>query len=200
MPNVNLIYEQRLAVRLGEQKVRMAFWAFTGSAVVLVMAYGYLLFSKEMARSEMTRLNADSQKLHPLVAQIEANKKLEEATKPKEDTLANAQKTSDRWNRILAHLARQTPTDTWLTSFRSTIPEEGKPIVLTLNGMARSQQPVSEFILRAQNAQDLENVTLHFTQEKQQLNERQVEFELAADIAGTAEAKPVKKPEEASQS
>jgi len=49
-----------------------------------------------------------------------------------------------------------------------------------------------------QNSKDLENVNLKFTQEKLINTFKAVEFEVTADIVGTAESKPKIQEEEAS--
>ena len=71
-----------------------------------------------------------------------------------------------------------------------------KPISITLNGVSKAQEPIAEFMLRVQNAQDLENVAFHYTQEKVGATGRAVEFELAADITGTLQQKPKEEPKE----
>jgi Tfp pilus assembly protein PilN len=196
MPLINLIQEQRLARKRNEAKARSFFLVFVGSAVASVAGYGFFLFQTDSLGREKAQLEAQIQKNTPLVKQIEDNDKLYGQLSPRLQTLEDAQTVSGRWGRILTHLSHQTPGSTWLTAMRVQAADSTKPISLSVQGVAPGQAPISEFILRLQNCKDLENVSLKYSQEKViQLN-KAVEFEVTADIVGTAEAKPKEEKDE----
>jgi Tfp pilus assembly protein PilN len=120
--------------------------------------------------------------------QIDACNTAENSLKPKLLTLIEAQKVSDKWEDILARLQTQTPSDTWLTGLQCPPATDDKPIDLVFTGTATAQQPISEFILRAQNQPYLDAVTLHFTQEKRSATGgRAIDFEMGAQITNSAD-------------
>lgn len=190
MPWINLIQEQTLLERANARKARMFLFAFAGAFGVSVTAVGFLTFQLDTLNGEVSRLNAKTQRVAPLIRQVDDSKNELAVMGPKLTTLEDAQKTSARWSRILEHLTRQTPPQTWLTTMRCTVTDPTKPINVTLAGLSFRQELVGEFILRLQGCTDLENVALKFTQEKMISTTRNIEFEVSADIAGTAEAKP----------
>jgi Tfp pilus assembly protein PilN len=196
MPFINLIQEQRLAAKRLEQQTRISFFSFAGAAVAVVGAYGFLLFNSSNAASEEARLRGERQKLEPSIGKIEQNRKDLAALQPRLKTLEDAQTVSTRWARLLDHLKFQTPKDTWLTAMRSTAADPAKPITVTFAGMGFAQDPIAEFILRMQNAQDIENVNLVFTNEKMIQQTRAIEFQVSGDIVGTAEQKAKDKTDE----
>lgn len=190
MPFINLIQEQRLAALRLERQARISFFSFAGAALATVGGYGFLLFMNTSSAGEEARLRADRQKLAPVVEQIEANQNQLSTLEPRLKTLEDAQLISSRWSRILAHLKHQMPPHTWLTSIRCTATDPAQPIGVSFHGMGMAQNPIAEFILRMQNAEDLENVNLRFTAEKLVQNTKGIEFEVAGTIVGTAEQKP----------
>lgn len=192
MPYINLIQEQRAAAHKNEQQARVAFFAFVGCAVATVCAYGYLAFEKELIRSQVARIQADEQKLDPLLKKIDANQKAADTFRPRLDTLKQAQLDSDRWARLMSHLQIQTPPTVWLTRIHCDQQDAQKPVQVVMNGLCPKQEPVGEFMLRVQNERDLDNVNLRYTQEKQEPHRRLVDFEIGADLTGTAEAPPKK--------
>lgn len=190
MPLINLIQEQRLARRRNEGKARTFFFVFVGSAVASLGGFGYFFLQSEGLAREKTQLEAQIAKSAPLVKQIEEYQTQYGQLAPRLKTLEDAQLVSNRWGRILTHIATQTPSPTWLTALRVQGSDAAKPINLSVQGVSPNQEPISEFILRLQNSKDLENVGLKYSQEKMMQRTKAVEFEVTADIVGTAEAKP----------
>ncbi|MCC7229567.1 MAG: PilN domain-containing protein [Fimbriimonadaceae bacterium] len=190
MPLINLIQEQRLARRRNEGKARTFFFVFVGSAVASLGGFGYFFLQSEGLAREKTQLEAQIAKSAPLVKQIEEYQAQYGQLAPRLKTLEDAQLVSNRWGRILTHIATQTPSPTWLTALRVQGSDAAKPINLSVQGVSPNQEPISEFILRLQNSKDLENVGLKYSQEKMMQRTKAVEFEVTADIVGTAEAKP----------
>lgn len=189
MPLINLIQEQRLAARKNEQRARGFFLAFAVTFVGTVGAYGLVFIQSESLKSEAARLRNQIQTNEPLVAEIDKNEAELSKLSPRLKTLEDAQLISERWNRILKHVATQTPANTWLTALRASGGDATKPIAISLIGMGPSQDPIGEFILRMQNSTDLQNVTLKYTQEKLAVA-KAIEFEVTADIVGTADEAP----------
>ena len=190
MPLINLIQEQRLARRRNEAKARSFFFVFIGSAVASLAGFGYFWLEGESLGREKSQLEQQIQKNAPLVKQIDEYQSQYGILSPRLKTLEDAQLVSGRWARILTHVATQTPSPTWLTAMRVSASDSSKPISLSVQGVSPGQEPISEFILRLQNSKDLENVGLKYSQEKMMQMTKAVEFEVTADIVGTAEAKP----------
>jgi Tfp pilus assembly protein PilN len=189
MPYINLIQEQRLQAQANERKARSLFFTFVGVLVASVSTYGYLTMESVFVSRQASVVEAQNKQNEPLVKQIEANGKALAELTPKLKTLEDAKIITDRWNRILNHLAVQTPEDAWLTGIRCSGSDPTKPIQVSFLGISTAQSTVGEFILRLQNQSDLENVNLDHTNEKYISDDKAFEFKVDADIAGTAEQK-----------
>ncbi len=189
MPLINLIQEQRLAVKRNEAKARAFFFTFAAVAVGSVGLYGFVVFESERAQSEEARLKNQLRKNQPLVDQMEQNSKSTASLSPRLKTLEDAQVSTDRWSKILHHIATQTPGSAWLTAMRTMAVDPSKPISVSFVGVATAQAPIGEFMERLQNSTDLEAVTLKYSQEKLAGGLKGTEFEISADIAGSLEQK-----------
>lgn len=192
MPLINLIEEQRQEAKRLDSKVRLAFLTFVGTAGLSAVGFGFMLFRAESIAGDVARLKADAQKLKPLTTEIKANQKVLDELTPRLKTLEDAQATSARWDRILAHLARNTPSPLWLTDMRATFNDPTKPVQTSFVGLSEHLEPVGEFIMRLQACSDLENVNLKYAQEKVAAQGKGIEFAIDASVTGTAEEKPKK--------
>jgi Tfp pilus assembly protein PilN len=190
MPLINLIQEQRLATKRAERKARAFFLGFACCTVASIGSYGFVAFQSETLEHQASKLRAERQRNEPLMKQIEENVKMYGELSPRLKTLEDAQAVSARWDRIMQHVAQNTPKATWLTALRVTATDPTKAINISLVGMAPAQEPIGEFILRMQNSADLESVNLKYSQEKLVQTTKAIEFEVTADIVGTADAKP----------
>ena len=166
MPLINLIQEQRLAIKRAERTARAYFLSFACTAVASVGAYGFVLYQSETLENQAAKLRAERQRNEPLMKQIEANLKEYGELSPRLNTLVGAQEVSARWGRVMQHIAQNTPPNAWLTAMRVTASDPTKPISVSFVGVAPAQEPIGEFILRVQNCKDLEAVNLKYTQEK----------------------------------
>jgi Tfp pilus assembly protein PilN len=198
MPLINLIQDQRLQIRQTERRARAYFFAFVGSTILGVTAYGFLLFLTEVQLTEKSRLEAATQKNAPITKETEANTRLVNQMAPRVQTLEDAQLTTDRWGRILSHLATNTPKGVWLTAVRASATDPEKPIEVSFVGIGDTQDRVGELIMRIQNSSDLEDVNLRFTQEKLVQQGRGIEFDVKAGIVGTVEKRAKNEDKEAS--
>src|SRR5205823_258108 len=105
---------------------------------------------------------------------------------PRLATLENAQLTTGHWSRILDHLSRQTPDETWLTGVRCQDSDPTKAVEVTFAGISTRQEHIGDLILRLQNCPDLGNVALRFTAEKPaSATEHDINFEVTSEIKGT---------------
>ena len=73
MPLINLIQEQRLSSRREERRGRLFFMSFVGSAVASAAAFGFLLFQTDSASAEVAKLEAQAQRMAPLLDEIDRN-------------------------------------------------------------------------------------------------------------------------------
>jgi len=192
MPIINLIQEQRLQAARQEQRTRIAFLTFVGAASLAAFGYGIIFYERSSLQSEISRQTEELNKTKPVVDQIDKINADMSQLKPRLDSLTDASKQTDTWAHILTNLQTQTPAATWLTGLQSTGSDKAKPIQVTLMGSAFAQEPIAEFVLRVQNDPDLENVALHFTQQKKAANGATIDFEIGGDIAGTADQKTTK--------
>lgn len=187
MPLINLIQEQRLAEKKNEQAARLFFMTFAASAVFSIVGLGFLTYLRESAEGEQAALKAKAQELKPTLDEIDSNLGEYAKLAPRVKTLEDAQETTNRWNRIMAHLSTQTPTETWLTQIRAFQSDPKQPVQVSFIGLSTKQELIGEYILRLQGCADLLNVGLKFSQEKNVQLGRQLEFEVSADIDGTVE-------------
>ncbi|MEZ0325286.1 MAG: PilN domain-containing protein [Fimbriimonas sp.] len=189
MPYINLIQEQRASSRKNEVRARAGFFTFVGVGVVSVLSYGGLFLKNADLKDKEASLVLELQRLEPMKKQIEANKEIESGLQPRLVSLEEAQQLTDRWIHILNHFTTQTPKNTWLTNVRSAANDPQKGVMVSLIGMSTSQDPVGEFMQRVQNEPNLTGVNLKYTNEKPTLGGPAIEFELEAEVAGTAPKK-----------
>ena len=186
MPHINLIHEQRAAIRRREAQARVGLLVLAGSLGLTTIFSGIILLQSQMVRNEEDQLRAELLRLEPIAKEIEANGLEKDRLNPRLKTLEDARQATDRWRRILEHLTTNVPKETWLTYMRATADDPSKPVTVLVSGLGTSQAPIGELILRTQNSRDLENVSLRFTEERVTQQIKAIQFEFSADIAGTA--------------
>jgi len=189
MPYVNLIQEQRLAAQANESKARSFFFVFVGALVTSGLAYGFFSMDAMLISHQTSNIKAEIKKNAPITKQIDQNSKDLADLTPRLKTLQDAAVSTGRWDRILNQLTVQTPENSWLTGLRCEASDPTKPIDVQFTGIAASQTPIGEFMLRLQNIDDLENVNLKFSNAKLISASKAIEFEVDADLTGTAEQK-----------
>ena len=192
MPHINLIHEQRASIRRREAQARSGLMLFVGSAGLTAVVSGVLLLQMQAARDDEDRLRAELKRLEPLAKQIEANQSENADLAPRIKTLSDARQDTNRWNRVLTHLATNTPRETWMLTLRSSADQPDQPVKVTFNGMSTAQAPIGELLLRTQNCVDLENVNLSYTEERQNNSRRAIQFEFAATLVGNPDETPKK--------
>lgn len=190
MPTLNLILERRLAIRRDESQSRLLLILSGAAAGAGILGFLAIGFATIHDKAKIAQLREMEQREAPMLHNIDSDTKMSQALLPKIQILEQAQQTCNRWGRVMNFISHQTPPEVWLSSIRASGVDPSKPITATIMGTATAQDPVSEYVLRLQNSPDLENVTLKFTQAKQQLTVSETEFEIDADIKGTAQAKP----------
>ena len=185
MPFINLIHEQRVAAERADRKSKLFFLAFV--AVMISSAGGFAVtsFADKSVHDNEAALQAQIERAKPLIAQTQANQLEKSKLAPRLTTLEDAVGDTQRWNRVLNYLTTQTPPQAWLTAIRCTDSDAKKAVQVTFAGVAMSQVPVGEYILRLQNSTDLGNVSLSYTQEKLIQQTKTTEFQVNADIVGT---------------
>jgi Tfp pilus assembly protein PilN len=192
MPLINLVYDRQALIRKNERKARSFFFASVGILVLSVALCGSFLLQVDSLARDQAQLNLRLSELKPLVAETVSNERLTAELTPRLTTLEGAQKTSDRWTHILAHLTHNTPKGLWLTALRGTGDDPKKPIGVTLAGKGEDQKTIADLIIRAQALPDLVNVNLKYSELAQGGESHAIDFEVDADIAGTdpAQDKP----------
>ena len=127
MPQINLIYERRAAIRRREAQARTGLLVLAGSLGLTAVFSGIILVQTQMARGEEDRLRAELKRLAPIAKQIELNTVETDRLSPRLTTLEDARKATGRWHRILEHLTVNVPKETWLVYLRSTADDPSKP-------------------------------------------------------------------------
>lgn len=185
MPLVNLIQEQRQAIRHKQRQTRMVLLSIVGVGVLSFLTAGYFTFETVRYTLRTNDLKATKERLKPLMDQVEQNEQMIGSLQVKMDTLGSAEKSTVRWSGLLTYLAANTPNGVWLSDLRSTQPDAKSPVSLGVGGLSVDQDRVGQFILRLEAAQQVEGVMLKYTQEKVGPNSRSTQFELNAVLEGT---------------
>lgn len=196
MPNVNLIQEQRSSSRQRERKSQAYFLFFALAAGISICTFCGLAFETVSLARQEVGLRHRANQLKPSVQEIESTEREIASLNPRLTTLSTAQEGTVQWMTILKHLASNTPEGLWLTSTRCSQNDPTKPVQIAFIGLSQNQESVGEFILRLQACDQIENVVLKFTQERTVGTTSGIEFEVNADLAGSAEKKDTKKDED----
>ena len=186
MPLINLIESQILSAKRAERQLQLSKFVFLGVVTVIGSSYFVMLAEGASLGNQASTIEGKLKKLKPLQEKIDACKKEQSNLEPRLKTLEDARKLTNRWSNLMEHLSHNTPTNVWLTAFRSNAIDPEKPIHITFNGVGQTQTLVSEMMLRTQNATDLEGVTLVGSQEKMFEKSTGIEFEMSGDIIDTA--------------
>lgn len=191
MPLVNLIQEQRNAIRLRERQTRMVLMAIVGIGAVSFLTAGFFTFESVKYSLRIGELQAQKERLAPMMAELD-NKQLEiGGLQMRRDTLKGAEADTVRWSSLLAFLGTNTPDGVVLSDFRSDLPGDPKtPTGLTLIGLSEDQQQVGDFILRLESSPEMAGVTLKYTQERVGPSNKSTQFELSAGLEGSAPEEP----------
>ncbi len=190
MPFINLIADQRFAIQQRVKQSRIAFLGAAAVASIGVVSFGYLSYLAGSEGAHLAQLNSEQEKTYPLQQQIAANSKAEDDLKPKLQTLQDAQTITAKWSDILGHLTTQTPAGLWLTNIRSAGTDPTQPVEANFIGDSTSQALISDYVFRLQNCDSLTNVTLKFTEQKATSSQKKTDFEIDAQVVGTADQKP----------
>ena len=189
MPFINLIHEQRVAAERADRKSKLFFLAFVAVMISSAGGYATIGFASKGVHDEEAALQAQIERAKPLIAQTQANQLEKSKLTPRLSTLEDAVADTQRWDRVLTYLTTQVPPSAWLSALRCNQADPKKPVQVTFAGVAMSQVPVGEFILRMQNSPDLGNLALSYTQEKLIQQTKTTEFQVTADLNGTAPKK-----------
>jgi Tfp pilus assembly protein PilN len=186
MPFINLIHEQRVAAERADRKSKLYFLAFVAVMISSAGAFVVISVADKGVHDQEASLQAQIERAKPLIAQTQTNQLEKSKLTPRLSTLEDAVGDTQRWSRLLTYLTTQTPPEAWLTSIRCTNADPKKAVQITFSGVALSQVPVGDYILRLQNSTDLTNVSLQYTQEKLIQQTKTTEFQVNADLNGTA--------------
>ncbi len=191
MPLVNLIQEQRNAIRQRERQTRMVLMAIVGIGAVSFLTAGYFTFETVKYNLKSGELRAQKERLAPMMTDLD-NKNLEIGSlQLRRDTLTGAEKDTARWSSLLTYLGSNTPDGVVLSDFRSDMsPDPGTPTGLTMIGLSIDQQQVGDFILRLESSPEMTGVTLKYTQERVGPSNKSTQFELSAGMEGSATKDP----------
>lgn len=189
MPFINLIHEQRIAAQREDRKSKLLFLTFVGVMLTSVGGFSFMTYQMQQVHVEEAALQAQIERAKPLIAQTDANQLLQAKLTPRLKTLQDAQADTQRWDHLLSYLTVQTPPQAWLNGVRCTTGDPKKGVTVTFQGIAMSQEPVGEMILRLQNSPDLSDVNLKYTQEKLIQQTKTTEYQIDATLEGTAPKK-----------
>lgn len=193
MPNINLIHEQRVALRQEERKVRGLLVAWLGVSAAVLIAGGALFLDAEQTRSKTAALKHKMTRIQPILNEIDDTKKELSIMGPKLTSLQDAQTFTQRWGKLLDHLTRNTPSGLWLTQLRCRENKKEGSTEISFLGVSLDQRGVGDFMLRLKKFEDLQKVDLKYTSAEKTAESENIKFEVIGTIAGTDEADKEKK-------
>lgn len=190
MPLINLITDQRAQIRQREGQIRALGWA--SLLVILCAGLACLVMVVSVGQMALDRMYVQDQirKLEPIRQQVETNKTLIADLEPRIQTLGDATEATQRWNRILEYLTTNTPPQMRLSGVTAVVGQPSDPIKISVKGFSSSNAEVSEFLFRLLKCPDLESVQFAYTREQQGDRGRRLEFEITANIKGSAPPPP----------
>lgn len=186
MPLINLIHEQRIAIRKEQSQRRTMLFGLLASGAIGLGAWGGLFLQTDALRVEKRMKEQQLEKMEPIMQAIEASQSQYNILHPRLTTLQDAASATKRWARVLDHVSNNMPEGVWLTAIRCSQGSEQEPVVVEVQGLGPTQEKISEFILRIQGTSDIEAVNLRYTQGEMLNEERAIKFEVSGNIAGTA--------------
>jgi Tfp pilus assembly protein PilN len=186
MPFINLIESDLIVAKKAAQQMRLSQIALVSAGSVVGIAYLFVLGQGAILAAEEKGVQAKLKKLKPMLKAIDEHKRIVADLEPRLQTLTDARDLTNRWGRLLNHIAVNTPPDVYLTAIRADSSQPEQPIRVTFVGTGKSQSDASQFVLRCQNSQDLEGVNLIQSQEKLLRKMSAIEFEIAGSIVGSA--------------
>ncbi|MCX7992561.1 MAG: PilN domain-containing protein [Fimbriimonadales bacterium] len=195
MAVINLIAQEQQLRRIAERKTRLLGLGWLLVGVLIGLGWSGLLIYIGAMSFQMARIEEQVVKLRPTVQQLKQAQAELGALQPLINTLQDARKDTGRWQQLFQHFTQHTPNGCFLTNVElGKRNDPKKPLEITLKGVAATQQLVGEFMLRLNQHPELEQVRLDYSQERA-LSEREVavEFQISAQIKGTAQAEPENK-------
>lgn len=190
MPWINLIEEQRSAVRQLARKARCYFLVFVGTTALAVAGFGFLWYETDNARRLEKKLAKQIARIEPLLKRIDEQQAEMSAMGPRLTSLEGAQQDTQRWKRILEHLATNTPNDIWLVNLRCSGGNDGKPLMMELRGMGAKLESIGQFLLRLEACPDFKSVNLKQSTERAQGSMTAIEFTSEITVDGMVDEKP----------
>lgn len=193
MPLINLIESDLIVARKAAQRKRVSQMALAGSCAVIGVGYAALLGQSANLGAEEADIQSKIKKLKPMLRAIEEDRRIIADLEPRLEALTDARDLTNRWGRIMQHLTVNTPQDCYLTAVRADAGNPNEAISVTFTGVGKTQSDASQFLLRCQNAKDMQGVNLVQSRERTVLRGSMIEFEIKGSIVGT---EPPKAPAE----
>ncbi len=175
MPSINMIASRREEKRRFQKYTQKLVYAIIGEVGIVVLLASFMAVKLVQVRGQISDLNGQIATLQPKVEQI---KKLEAQTallKPKVGTLNEARNNTLYWYTAMQTVVASLPSETWLTSLATSgDPTPIKPAAgatgpaaaptssagLSFNGVATSPDEIGLAMMRMNQFQNINNVTL----------------------------------------
>jgi Tfp pilus assembly protein PilN len=185
MPFINLIEEQRQAVRKRERQLRVMVLGVLGIAALAFLTAGFFTFEAVRLRMQIGELQAKKTRLQPTMDALASAQEEEGLLGPRIMTLESAVEDTGRWTEILAYLALNTPDNLTLNALRCSPATATEPVTVSFQGLSANQETVGAYIVRLEANKELVDTQLRFTQEQLDGAKKSVQFEVAAVLEGT---------------
>ncbi|MCG9894036.1 MAG: PilN domain-containing protein [Fimbriimonadaceae bacterium] len=198
MPLVNLIQEQRSAVRARERQTRTVLLGIFGFAAIAFLTAGYFTFETVKYTLKIRELEALKERLTPMMNDLDAKQSEIAGLQVRKNTLTDAETDTARWADFLSYLGANTPDGVVVSDLKSAAgADPNAPVTLNVTGLSVDQKRVGDFILRLESSPQVEGVNLKYTQEKVGPNNQSTQFELSGALEGTSKTPDEGIPQEA---
>jgi Tfp pilus assembly protein PilN len=196
MPLINLIQEQRSLVHRKEREARILVITTVAIGALSFLTSAAFVLETGRAGLEAVTLQQRKKKLEPMLAQLEQNERKIAELDPRLKTLQAAVTDSQKWERVLQHLKVNTPEGIYLNGIKCVQNDPSQGIVVQFTGNSRSLDEIGSYVMRLEVSPDLEDAAMKFAQERVGADRNKaLEFEIAATLSGTKEAKKALKKE-----
>ncbi len=182
MPSINMIAPRRAEKKRLERDMRRLVFVIMMEFIFLLGVGGWVFTRLLSLNGQIVDMGVELSKLQPTVRTIEEYEKATLAITPKLELLNQAKDRTMRWFTVLDALTQSLPTTTCLTriSTGASDKKDLNSVSLVIAGQSISQASVGDVMLRMQTIPNLQDISLHFTQDVDVGRNKLTDFEIGA--------------------
>lgn len=169
------------------QQLSIAVITIVGSVVVFACLYTMVISKIAAANEDIKKTEFEIQQLKTKIGEIDNIKKLQAEVKKKLDVLNRLRKEKTGPVNRLAKLTDAVPDKLWLTKY---VESSG---VISISGIAFSEDEIAAFMRKLQDIPDFTNVTLVVSEQTEVAKTKAKRFDITLKLTSAVQAEPDKK-------